>query len=132
MQLAMVGLGRMGANMVRRLIAGGHDCVAYDVSPEAVTSLESEGATGASSLDDLVSKLTTPRAVWIMVPAAITGKMVDEIAAKLDPGDIIIDGGNSYYRETSTGQRRSGRRAFTTSTSARAVACSGWNGATAS
>jgi 6-phosphogluconate dehydrogenase len=99
MQLAMVGLGRMGANMVRRLIAGGHDCVAYDVSPEAVKSLESEGATGATSLDDLVSKLTTPRAVWIMVPAAITGKMVDELAAKLEAGDIIIDGGNSYYRD---------------------------------
>jgi len=99
MQLAMVGLGRMGANMVRRLIAGGHDCVAYDVSPEAVKSLESEGATGASSLDDLVSKLTSPRAVWIMVPAAITGKMVDDIAERLEPGDIIIDGGNSYYRD---------------------------------
>jgi 6-phosphogluconate dehydrogenase len=99
MQLAMVGLGRMGANMVRRLIAAGHDCVAYDVSPEAVKSLESEGATGALTLDDLVSKLTTPRAVWIMVPAAITGKMVDELAAKLEPGDIIIDGGNSYYRD---------------------------------
>jgi 6-phosphogluconate dehydrogenase len=99
MQLAMVGLGRMGANMVRRLIAGGHDCVAYDVSPEAVKSLESEGATGASSLDDLVSKLTAPRAVWIMVPAAITGKMVDDIAERLEPGDIIIDGGNSYYRD---------------------------------
>jgi 6-phosphogluconate dehydrogenase len=85
--------------MVRRLIAGGHDCVAYDVSPEAVKSLESEGATGASSLDDLVSKLTAPRAVWIMVPAAITGKMVDDIAERLEPGDIIIDGGNSYYRD---------------------------------
>jgi 6-phosphogluconate dehydrogenase len=85
--------------MVRRLIAGGHDCVAYDVSPEAVKSLESEGATGASSLDDLVSKLTSPRAVWIMVPAAITGKMVDDIAERLEPGDIIIDGGNSYYRD---------------------------------
>jgi len=89
----------MGANMVRRLIAAGHECVVYDVSPDAVKALETEGATGASSLDDLVAKLTTPRAVWIMVPAAITGKMVDELAGRLESGDIIIDGGNSYYRD---------------------------------
>jgi 6-phosphogluconate dehydrogenase len=99
MQLAMVGLGRMGANMVRRLIAGGHDCLAYDVSPEAVKALEAVGATGASSLADLVPKMTAPRAVWIMVPAAITGRMVDELADLLEPGDAIIDGGNSYYRD---------------------------------
>jgi 6-phosphogluconate dehydrogenase len=99
MQLAMVGLGRMGANMVRRLIAGGHECVVYDVSPDAVKALEAEGATGSTSLDDLVAKLTKPRAVWIMVPAAITGKMVDELAGRLEGGDIIIDGGNSYYRD---------------------------------
>jgi 6-phosphogluconate dehydrogenase len=99
MQLAMVGLGRMGANMVRRLMAAGHDCVAYDVSPDAVKALEAQGAVGASSLDDLVAKLSVPRSVWIMVPAAITGQMVDEIAGRLQPGDIIIDGGNSYYRD---------------------------------
>jgi len=99
MQLAMVGLGRMGANMVRRLIAGGHDCLAYDLSPEAVKALEAVGARGASSLADLVPKMTAPRAVWIMVPAAITGRMVDELADLLEPGDAIIDGGNSYYRD---------------------------------
>ncbi len=99
MQLAMVGLGRMGANMVRRLEKGGHDCVVYDVSPEAVKALESEGATGSTSLDDLVAKLEAPRAVWIMVPAAITGKMVDDLAGRLEAGDTIIDGGNSYYRD---------------------------------
>ncbi len=99
MQLAMVGLGRMGANMVRRLMAAGHQCVVYDVSPDAVRSLEHEGAEAAQSLDDLVAKLPPPRSVWIMVPAAITGDMVDQIAGRLQPGDIIIDGGNSYYRD---------------------------------
>ena len=99
MQLAMVGLGRMGANMVRRLEKGGHDCVVYDVSPEAVKALASEGATGSTSLDDLVAKLKAPRAVWMMVPAAITGNMVDELAGRLEAGDTIIDGGNSYYRD---------------------------------
>jgi 6-phosphogluconate dehydrogenase len=89
----------MGANMVRRLIAGGHDCLAYDLSPEAVKALEAVGARGASSLADLVPKMTAPRAVWIMVPAAITGRMVDELADLLEPGDAIIDGGNSYYRD---------------------------------
>ncbi len=99
MQLAMVGLGRMGANMVRRLMAAGHQCVVYDVSPDAVRSLEHEGAEGAQSLDDLVARLTPPRSVWIMVPAAITGDMVGQIADRLQAGDIIIDGGNSYYRD---------------------------------
>jgi 6-phosphogluconate dehydrogenase len=99
MQLGMVGLGRMGANMVRRLMKGGHDLVVFDVFPEAVKGLEAEGATGADSLADLVAKMTAPRSVWIMVPAAITGKTVDELAGLLEPGDAIIDGGNSYYRD---------------------------------
>ncbi|MGH9171543.1 MAG: phosphogluconate dehydrogenase (NAD(+)-dependent, decarboxylating) [Acidimicrobiales bacterium] len=99
MQLGMIGLGRMGANMVRRLMKGGHELVVYDVSPDAVKGLEAEGATGAASLQDMVSKMEAPRAVWVMVPAAITGSTVDSLAAVLEPGDAIIDGGNSYYRD---------------------------------
>jgi 6-phosphogluconate dehydrogenase len=95
----MVGLGRMGANLVRRLMAGGHACVAYDVSDSAVKTLESEGATGASSIQDFVSKLDKPRAAWVMVPAAYTGETVQRLADAMDKGDIIIDGGNSYYRD---------------------------------
>jgi 6-phosphogluconate dehydrogenase len=99
MQLGMIGLGRMGANLVRRLMRDGHECVVYDVSAEAVKALEGEGALGASSLEDFVAKLTTPRAAWVMVPAAFTGETVDQLAALMDSGDIIIDGGNSYYRD---------------------------------
>jgi 6-phosphogluconate dehydrogenase len=99
MQLGMVGLGRMGANLVRRLMNDGHRAVVYDVSPGAVQSLESEGATGASSLGDLAAKLEAPRAVWLMLPAAIVGTTLDELIASLEPGDTVIDGGNSYYRD---------------------------------
>jgi 6-phosphogluconate dehydrogenase len=99
MQIAMIGLGRMGAGLVRRLMRGGHDCVVYDVEADAVASLEGEGATGASSLEDLVAKLDKPRAAWIMVPAAFTGQTVDRLADLMEAGDIIIDGGNSYYRD---------------------------------
>src|SRR3982074_3490169 len=99
MQLGMVGLGRMGANLVRRLMRGGHECVVYDVSADSVRQLESEGAIGSSSLEDFVSKLSKPRAAWVMVPAALTGRVVDELAGLMEPGDIIIDGGNSYYRD---------------------------------
>src|SRR5205823_7983741 len=99
MQLGMIGLGRMGANLVRRLMRGGHECVVYDVSTDSVRQLESEGAIGSSSLPDFVSKLTKPRAAWVMVPAALTGRVVDELAGLMEPGDIIIDGGNSYYRD---------------------------------
>jgi 6-phosphogluconate dehydrogenase len=99
MQLAMIGLGRMGANMVRRLMKDGHDCVVFDVDAEAVSQLESEGATGAGSLAELVAALEQPRAVWIMVPAALVGRVVDELMQHLEPGDAIIDGGNSYYRD---------------------------------
>jgi 6-phosphogluconate dehydrogenase len=97
MQLGMIGLGRMGANMVRRLLRGGHSCVVYDRSPEAVSALAREGATGASSLDDLVKKLTQPRAVWLMVPAAVVDASIHDLAPRLADGDILIDGGNSYY-----------------------------------
>jgi 6-phosphogluconate dehydrogenase len=99
MQLAMIGLGRMGANMVRRLLLNSHQCVVYDANPMAVEDLVKDGAIGASSLEDLVSKLEKPRAVWIMVPAAITDKVVDELSGLLEAGDTIIDGGNSYFRD---------------------------------
>jgi 6-phosphogluconate dehydrogenase len=99
MQLGMIGLGRMGANLVRRLMRDGHECVVFDVSADAVKEMEDEGATGAESLDDFVAKLTPPRAAWIMVPAAFAGQTVDELADRMEPGDIIIDGGNSYYRD---------------------------------
>ena len=99
MQLGMVGLGRMGANLVRRLMRDGHECVVYDVNAGAVTELEGEGATGAGSIEDFVAKLSVPRAAWVMVPAAYTGSTVDKIAAAMSSGDIIIDGGNSYYHD---------------------------------
>jgi 6-phosphogluconate dehydrogenase len=97
MQLAMIGLGRMGANMVRRLIRGGHQCVVYDRSAESVQALVKEGAVGATSPEDLVGRLGTPRAVWLMVPAGVVDSAVDELVPKLGKGDILIDGGNSYY-----------------------------------
>jgi 6-phosphogluconate dehydrogenase len=100
MQLGMVGLGRMGANIVRRLMRNGHDCVVYDVNPKTVEELAGEGATGADSLDDFVAKLEQPRAAWVMVPAGeITESTVNELGARLESGDAIIDGGNSYYRD---------------------------------
>ncbi len=100
MQLGMVGLGRMGANMVRRLVKDGHDLVVYDVSADAVKTLAEEtGSTGADSLEDFVSKLSTPRAIWVMVPAGFTDETLDKLAALLDSGDVLIDGGNSYYRD---------------------------------
>src|ERR1700747_2030225 len=97
MQLAMIGLGRMGANMVRRLIKGGHQCVVFDMSPQAVAGLAREKAVGASSLADLVRKLEKPRAVWLMVPAGVVDKTIVDLAPHLESGDILIDGGNSYY-----------------------------------
>jgi 6-phosphogluconate dehydrogenase len=99
MQLGMVGLGRMGAGLVRRLMRDGHDCVVYDVNAESVKALADEGALGADSLEDFVGKLTAPRAAWVMVPAAYAGQTVDDLAGLMAEGDIIIDGGNSYYRD---------------------------------
>src|SRR5574338_1604170 len=97
MQLGMVGLGRMGANMVRRLIAKGHSGVVFDVSPKAVEGMVREKATGADSLSDLVKKLEKPRAVWLMVPAAAVDTMIADLLSHLEAEDILIDGGNSYY-----------------------------------
>jgi 6-phosphogluconate dehydrogenase len=100
MQLGMVGLGRMGANIVRRLMKGGHECVVFDVNPAAVTALAAEGARGAASLADLAAKLAPPRAVWVMVPAGdITARTVADLAKVLEAGDAVIDGGNTYYRD---------------------------------
>jgi 6-phosphogluconate dehydrogenase len=99
MQLGMIGLGRMGANLVRRLMRDGHSCVAYDVNKDAVAQLESEGATGASTLEEFVAALSTPRAIWVMVPAGYVQDTLDKLVPLLDEGDIVIDGGNSYYRD---------------------------------
>jgi 6-phosphogluconate dehydrogenase len=97
MQLGMVGLGRMGANLVRRSMSAGHECVVYDRHADSVTRLVDEGAAGASSMEELASKLTPPRAVWLMVPAGVTGAVVDDVAKHLESGDVIIDGGNTHY-----------------------------------
>jgi 6-phosphogluconate dehydrogenase len=95
----MIGLGRMGANLARRLLRGGHRAVVYDVNASVVEALASEGAEGAESLADLVGKLSAPRTVWVMVPAGLTGQIIDELAPYLDAGDTIIDGGNSFYQD---------------------------------
>jgi 6-phosphogluconate dehydrogenase len=99
MQLGMIGLGRMGANLVRRLMKDGHECVVYDVSADAVKLLEGEGATGATTLEDFVKALAPPRAAWIMVPAAVVDSTLDKLVPLLSKDDIVIDGGNSYYHD---------------------------------
>ena len=100
MELGMVGLGKMGANMVRRLMRGGHNCVVFDLSADAVQEMKSEGVRGASSLDEFAAALTKPRAAWVMVPAGeATEGTVAALARRFDAGDIIIDGGNSYFRD---------------------------------
>lgn len=106
MQLGMVGLGRMGANLARRLMRDGHRCVVYDRNTDAIRSLTDEGATGAGSLSDFVAKLEKPRAVWLMLPAAVVDSTLDELARLLDAGDTVIDGGNSYYRDDITRAKR--------------------------
>ena len=99
MQLGMIGLGRMGANMVRRLMRDGHDCVVFDVSADAVNTLANEGATGAASMVDLAHRLSKPRAAWMMVPAAVVDATLEQLVPLLEKGDIVVDGGNSYYRD---------------------------------
>jgi 6-phosphogluconate dehydrogenase len=106
MQLGMIGLGRMGANMVRRLMRANHECVVYDVGPDAVKQLAGEGAVGSESLEDFVSKLEKPRAVWLMVPAGVVDQTLDQLVPLLDADDVIVDGGNSKYRDD---QRRAKR-----------------------
>jgi 6-phosphogluconate dehydrogenase len=110
MQLGMIGLGRMGANMVRRLERAGHECVVYDVNPDAVSQLAGEGATGSDSLADFVAKLDAPRAVWLMVPAALVDQTLDQLIGLLASGDTIIDGGNSYYRDDQRRAKRVGEQ----------------------
>ena len=102
MQLGMIGLGRMGANLVRRLMRDGHRCVAYDVNADAVKALVAEGAEGAATLEEFVSKLSRPRNLWIMVPAGIVDQTLSKLVPLLDAGDVVIDGGNSYYRDDIT------------------------------
>jgi len=97
MQLGMIGLGRMGANMVRRLMKGGHECVVFDRTPDAIKELVKDGATGATSLADFVKRLSKPRAVWLMVPAGVVDGAISDLLPLLEAGDILIDGGNSYY-----------------------------------
>ncbi len=99
MQLGIIGLGRMGANIARRLMRGGHECVVYDIRPQSVSRLAGEGAVGANSIADFVAKLKAPRAVWMMLPAAIVDDTIAAVAGHLAPDDVLIDGGNSYYRD---------------------------------
>src|SRR5689334_8177188 len=99
MQLGMIGLGRMGANMVRRIMQAGHECVTYDQSAKAVDGLAGEGATGAHSLQELVTKMQAPRSVWLMLPAGVVDSTLNELAPLLERGDTVVDGGNSYYHD---------------------------------
>jgi 6-phosphogluconate dehydrogenase len=131
MQIGLVGLGRMGANMVKRLIKGGHDVVVSDLSEKAVKDVESAGAKGSTSLEDFLGKLQKPRVVWLMVPAGAVDSMIDKIAPHLESGDILIDGGNSYYIDDTAAPRIWSRRASPTSTSASAAVSGASNAATA-
>lgn len=110
MQLGMIGLGRMGANMVQRLLRAGHECVVYDRNAEAVQALEAHGAFGTTSLDGFLASLDKPRAIWLMVPAAVVDRVIDDLAPQLEAGDILIDGGNSYYRDDITRAAQLGAR----------------------
>mgnify|MGYP001814646140 FL=1 len=106
MQLGMIGLGRMGANMVRRLLRGGHECVVYGRKADAVAELVKEGASGTTDLDEFIAGLSKPRAIWIMVPAAVVDQVIEDLVQRLDADDIIIDGGNSYYKDDIIRARR--------------------------
>ncbi|MFI6386881.1 phosphogluconate dehydrogenase (NAD(+)-dependent, decarboxylating) [Nonomuraea sp. NPDC050540] len=110
MKIAMVGLGRMGANMTRRIMRAGHECVVFDHAPAAVQALAAEGAQGTASIEDLVRALPAPRVVWLMLPAAVTGQAAQTLFGLLEPGDVVIDGGNSYYRDDVDRARAAGAR----------------------
>ncbi|NIR39573.1 MAG: NAD(P)-binding domain-containing protein, partial [Actinobacteria bacterium] len=99
MRIAMIGLGRMGGDLTRRLLAGGHEVVVHDLDPAAVAALVEEGALGAGSLGELAAALEQPRVAWVMVPAAVTGRVVEAVAAEFDAGDVVIDGGNSNWND---------------------------------
>jgi len=131
MQLGMIGLGRMGSNLVCRLMRDGHRCVAYERNPDVVKGLAAEGATGAESLADFVAKLDKPRNIWIMVPAGVVQSTLDQLRPLLDADDIVIDGGTLTTGTTSAGRPISSGTASTSSTSGRAAACGAWTGATA-
>ena len=133
MQLGMIGLGRMGANMVRRLLKGGHQCVVFDRSPKAVEGAgRGEGGRGLVARGPREEAADSPRAVWLMVPAAVVDATIADLLPHLEPGDILIDGGNSYYvDDIRRAQGAGGRRASTTSTSAPAAASGAWSAATA-
>src|SRR5689334_8628976 len=132
MQLGMIGLGRMGGNMVRRLLRAGHQCVVSDLSPQNVNALAGEGATGSASLDDFADKLTKPRAAWIMVPAGDpTEQTVNALAQRFQAGDIIIDGGNSYYKDDVRRSQKLKDRGIHILMLAQAAASGGLNAVTA-
>ena len=131
MQLGMIGLGRMGANMVRRLLDGGHQCVVFDRSPEAVDALAAAGALGVASVPELATRLTKPRAVWLMVPAAVVDRTIGDLVPHLEPGDVLIDGGNSYYVDDIRRARELARRRSTTWTWAPAGGSGGGSADTA-
>ena len=131
MQLGMVGLGRMGANIVRRLMRDGHECVVFDVNPDSIKQLEGEGATGGFTLQEFVAKLQQPRAVWVMIPAGITGKMVEELAGLLDEATSLLTAATRTTAMMSAAPPSFAGRVCITSTSAPAVAYSVWSAATA-
>ena len=131
MQLGMVGLGRMGSNMVRRLLRGGHECVVFDRSPKPVEELAKEKAVGATSLKDLSSKLKKPRAVWLMVPAAVVDETIGALVPDLEAGDILIDGGNSYYIDDIRRAKELASKQIHYVDVGTAAACGAWSGVTA-
>jgi 6-phosphogluconate dehydrogenase len=131
MQVGMVGLGRMGANLARRLMRDGHRCVGYARTERTVRQLAGEGAVGATSLADLVAELDRPRVVWLMVPAGAVQSTLDELVPLLDPDDVVVDGATRTTGTTSPGPGSSPRTGSTTWTAAPPVACGGWTAATA-